>query len=315
MIVPVYNVEKYLRQCLDSLVYQTFHDFEIIVIDDGSTDLSGTICDEYAAAYDFLTVVHQENQGLSGARNRGLSEARGEWLVFVDSDDWVKTTMLERLSCYIASFHADFYRFNTKKTDEKGEPAGDLLFAVENILVPFDSDADKFQFLFHDFLQYKTGWEVWSGIYRRDLVQLHQLKFESTKTVFAEDLLFTFQYLLYAGNVAQVCDFFYYYRQRETSLINSALAESILPRVSALGESVYGTICRERMRYFKRNYYLLYFMLLNYHIMYKLCDTPDEKLCQILDELDRHRLHRRFMREIVSHKFELSQYLEERDWV
>lgn len=315
VIVPVYNVEKYLRQCLDSLVHQTFKDFEVIVVDDGSTDFSGMICDEYARNYEFVQVIHQINSGLSEARNKGMSVAKGRWLVFVDSDDWVETAMLERLSLYMLSSHADLYRFNVQKTDIKGNQTEKLLFTVENDMVSFNGEVSKFQFCFHKFLQYQTGWEVWGGIYKRDIVQWHQIHFSNTKKVFAEDLLFTYQYLLYVRNMAQVCDVFYNYRNRNSSLVNSASEESIIPRICALGETIYQKICEEDMKYFKKNYYKLYFMLLNYHIGYKLANITDEKMRQILEDMNTHRLHRRFMKALHRHKAELAPYMTKRVWV
>ena len=95
IIVPVYNVEQYLRRCLDSIRAQTFTDWECILIDDGSPDASGTICDEYAANDGRFRVIHQENRGVSVARNAGLDAARGEWIAFVDSDDWVESETYE----------------------------------------------------------------------------------------------------------------------------------------------------------------------------------------------------------------------------
>ena len=89
MIVPVYCMEPYLHRCVDSLTAQTHRNIEIILVDDGSTDLSGAICDEYAAADDRVRVVHQPNAGVSVARNVGIEAARGRWLAFVDPDDWV----------------------------------------------------------------------------------------------------------------------------------------------------------------------------------------------------------------------------------
>ena len=97
IIVPVYNVEPYLRKCLDSVVNQTYRDLEILVIDDGSTDGSGAICDEYAEEDERVKVFHTENRGLSCARNMGLNNANGEWIGFVDSDDWIEPDMYEVL--------------------------------------------------------------------------------------------------------------------------------------------------------------------------------------------------------------------------
>lgn len=96
VIVPVYNAEKYLHRCIDSILAQTFTDFELLLIDDGSKDNSGTICDEYAAKDSRVRVFHKENGGVSSARNLGLDNAQGEWITFVDSDDWVRSDFLEK---------------------------------------------------------------------------------------------------------------------------------------------------------------------------------------------------------------------------
>ena len=97
VIIPVYKVEPYLRQCLDSVVGQTYNNLEIIIIDDGSPDNCGVICDEYAAKDDRIIVIHKENGGLSAARNDGLELATGEWVAFVDSDDWCELDYYEQL--------------------------------------------------------------------------------------------------------------------------------------------------------------------------------------------------------------------------
>ena len=88
-IIPVYNTEKYLPRCIESVLAQTFVDWEMLLIDDGSTDASGSICDEYAASDSRIRVFHKENGGVSSARNVGLDNMRGEWVTFVDSDDWL----------------------------------------------------------------------------------------------------------------------------------------------------------------------------------------------------------------------------------
>ena len=97
VIVPVYNVERYLRRCVDSILHQTYRNLEVLLVDDGSTDASGAICDEYAAQEERVTAVHQKNGGLSAARNAGLERAQGTYLCFVDSDDFLDSRMLETL--------------------------------------------------------------------------------------------------------------------------------------------------------------------------------------------------------------------------
>lgn len=111
VIVPVYNVEPYLRKCLDSILAQTYRDLEILVIDDGSTDGSGEICDEYVEKDERIKVFHTENRGLSAARNLGIDNANGEWIGFVDSDDWVEQDFCKIPYEYALSYQADIVIF------------------------------------------------------------------------------------------------------------------------------------------------------------------------------------------------------------
>ena len=96
VIVPVYKVEEYLEKCVQSILAQTERDFELILVDDGSTDGSGKLCDTLKERDGRIQVIHQENQGLGGARNTGIREARGDWLLLVDSDDWIEPKILEK---------------------------------------------------------------------------------------------------------------------------------------------------------------------------------------------------------------------------
>ena len=95
IIVPIYNVEQYISKCIESILAQTYRDFELILVDDGSPDNCGKICDEYAKQDSRVHVIHQENSGLSAARNAGIDDAKGEYIMFVDSDDFITDNMLE----------------------------------------------------------------------------------------------------------------------------------------------------------------------------------------------------------------------------
>lgn len=97
VVVPVYNAEMYIRECIDSIMAQTFKDFELVLVDDGTPDHSGAICDEYAAKHEHVRVIHQENQGANKARGNGVRNAKGEWIVFVDADDTLTHDSLEAL--------------------------------------------------------------------------------------------------------------------------------------------------------------------------------------------------------------------------
>ena len=99
VIIPVYNTEKYLRRCIDSVLASYYRDFEILLINDGSTDKSADICREYSLKDNRIKVFHQKNQGVSAARNQGINKAIGEWLIFVDSDDYITKDFLSVISC------------------------------------------------------------------------------------------------------------------------------------------------------------------------------------------------------------------------
>ena len=107
VIVPVYNVEKYLSRCIDSILNQTYKDYEIILIDDGSKDSSGKICDEYAKNHNNISVIHTKNRGLSAARNTGTENSHGEYITFVDSDDLISNSFLSDLYTLIVNNNAD----------------------------------------------------------------------------------------------------------------------------------------------------------------------------------------------------------------
>jgi len=120
IIVPVYKVEDYLQRCIDSILEQTFTNWELILIDDGSPDKSGKICDEYAQRDNRVRVFHKENGGVSAARNEGLIQAKGEWITFIDSDDYVDKTFLEDfgLSRYKADIYLEGYQVEKNLLDE-----------------------------------------------------------------------------------------------------------------------------------------------------------------------------------------------------
>lgn len=122
VIIPVYNVEKYLRQCLDSVLAQTYANYEVIMVDDGSTDSSGAICDEYVHKDSRFRVIHRENGGLSVARNTGFDDSKGEYVYFLDSDDWIEKETFEKLITVAVDTDAEFVFFDGKSFEdsEKG---------------------------------------------------------------------------------------------------------------------------------------------------------------------------------------------------
>lgn len=204
VVVPIYNVERYLRTCVDSLRKQTLDNMEIILVDDGSLDRSGLIADELAARYDSVKVVHQKNAGLGPARNTGIEHAIGEYVGFVDSDDWTDASMFADLYAAAKRNHADIVfgghkdMINGNVNNVKPHPlAGKTLNTQADILsvrerlfghLPDDDDVESFPM------------RVWTGIYRNDFLMENALRF---KPILSEDTIFN----LSAYQCAQVITF------------------------------------------------------------------------------------------------------------
>ena len=136
VVLPVYNVANYLRKCLDSLVNQTFKDFEVICVNDGSTDLSLGILEGYAVSDSRFKIITQENQGLSGARNTGIEHVQGDYVIFVDSDDWLEENALELLYGHVKGFNSDITMFKFKFYDEDTSEFSEGPFSNLEIIDP-----------------------------------------------------------------------------------------------------------------------------------------------------------------------------------
>ena len=210
VIVPVYQVEAYLPQCIDSILAQTFRDFELILVDDGSQDRSGAICDEYAGRDERVRVLHKENGGLSDARNAGLEQANGDYFLFVDSDDFIAPMMLERLYAGAQREGADLaicnfrYTFDTKeKKDFSTAMTAEILRGAE---IFYNRKNDRS----HGF------WTVaWNKLYKRET--FGKLRFRSGK--YHEDEFWANDMYQLDIRVVTIPDCLYYYRQRGGSIM------------------------------------------------------------------------------------------------
>lgn len=216
IIVPVYKVEKYLRRCLDSIKSQTFSDFECILVDDGSPDSSGKICDEYAKKDTRFHVIHKANGGVSSARNAGLDAAKGEWIGFVDADDWIEKQTYEIAIKAAYEKNVDLVQWNSWTIDENG------------IKKPF-YDAGVLQegcFTAEDCCKYFHG-SMCNKIVLRKLFCCNQIHFDEDIAQ-CEDRIVAFKCYVKAKTCYQLNDFLYNYFQRTDSAIHSLTKEKIL---------------------------------------------------------------------------------------
>ena len=201
-IVPVYQAQKYIRYCIESILVQTFSDFELILVDDGSTDLSGNICDQYAQKDSRIRVIHMKNKGAAAARNRGLDAAVGNYIIFVDSDDYVEQDMFLKLYETIRSGVYDLVVcgfMNVYEDSEKnfGVSLSEKTITGKDVFIHFKNSKN-----------YGMWTVVWNKIYSAEL--LKQIRFPEGK--FFEDEFFSDQLYLRCKKIHVIPDVLYNYR-------------------------------------------------------------------------------------------------------
>ena len=208
LIIPVYNVEKYLARCLDSVINQTFKDLEIICIDDGSTDNSSDILQNYALKDERIVVIRQANAGLSAVRNVGISRAKGEYICFIDSDDWIDFDFCEKLYNCAEKYSADIAVAGIVRVNGRRKKYF-LRFEKETVS---NNLQEKFELCDVPERSY-----VWNKLYRLDKLRECGLKFLEGHVF--EDIIFTPQALYSLGMLVTVPETFYYYRKNPNSIV------------------------------------------------------------------------------------------------
>lgn len=222
IIVPVYNAAKplgenktVLHRCIDSILNQEYHDYELIVVDDGSKDESGKILDEYAAKDERINVIHKENSGVSNTRNLAIQNARGKYIQFLDADDWITTDATKSLVCTMEESKADlviadFYRVVGENTSHKGRIDSDKVLTR-------DEFAD---YMIQNPADYYYG-VLWNKLYKKSIIDTYHLKMDASLS-WSEDFIFNLEYLLHVKHVAPLQLPIYYYVKTEGSLVSQS---------------------------------------------------------------------------------------------
>ena len=210
IIIPVYNVSRYLPQCLDAIAAQSYPDWEAIVVDDGSTDNSGEICDRYAAVDPRFKVIHKDNGGAANAKNTGLDYAGGTYITFIDSDDYVEQQWLETIVQTAQTEQADAVQFGFDKVYQssvetvKGDQLPLQTFSAEEYLS-----------------RYLTDWTnslFWNKLFRKELIG--EIRFRKERRCI-DDEFFTYKVLSGAKKIVVIQDILYHYRQRASSAVST----------------------------------------------------------------------------------------------
>lgn len=219
IIVPVYNAETTISRCIESIINQEYRDFELLLIDDGSTDSSGTICDRYAAEDSRIRLIHKENTGVSETRNMALDLACGTYLQFLDSDDWItpNATRLfveeaERYHCDMVI--SDFYRVVGKRVAQKGDIDDDCVLTQEEFSAHMLQNPADFYY-----------GVLWNKLYRRDIVEKYHLRM-NPQISWCEDFMFNLEYIRHAEVFYALQVPVYYYVKTKGSLASQGMSIS-----------------------------------------------------------------------------------------
>lgn len=275
IIVPVYNVEKYVKRCVESILAQTYKEFELILVDDGSTDQSGEVCDSFEKCDIRIRVIHQENSGLSAARNRGLAEATGEYITFIDSDDFVDTSYLETLHQNAVKYQADV--------------------SICGFCLVWENNKTKSNYNGKcEVKQYsgrEAAWEIVANSKRSMITAWGKLYHHTLRKLLIypegrlhEDEFVTYKVLYQAKKVVE-CDMpLYYYLQRGKSIMNDGYSKRRLDKIVALKEAIgfFENKQEIELMSYARKRYLLNIQIAWYRVKKFM---PEEKT--ILKELNR----------------------------
>ncbi|WP_052769948.1 glycosyltransferase [Paenibacillus sp. IHB B 3415] len=222
IIIPIYNVEHFIVKCIESIIHQTYKNLEIILVNDGSPDNCGRICDDYAFQDNRIKVIHKKNGGLSSARNAGLDVATGNYIGFVDSDDWVEFDMFEKLLNVAEQENADIVQCGYRSVSENGG----VLRKYTGLNESYNNNEDVLEAYF---AQTKINVVVWNKLYKRHL-------FDSIRMVegrLFEDTMVSFELVLHTKKLVSIEGEYYNYLQRSSSIMGSTYTSQKLDMIYA----------------------------------------------------------------------------------
>ena len=285
VIVPVYNVEKYLKKSIDSIINQTYKNLEIILVDDGSIDDSGKICDEYEKKDARIKVIHQENQGLSKARNNGIEQATGEYIGFVDSDDYIEKKMYEILYEYIIKYDADISICKYEKIEEYNNKVYQNRKENNEVIVMSKTEGIRELLEEHG----KITNYAWNKLYRKKLFENvrypEKRKFEDIGTTYL--LLEKSRKVVFSNYIG------YEYLQREGSITREAKIEDIKDEMYFVKErydyliSKFENLKKELLM--NRAYYSLI-----YHVNY--AKLGEKKIYNDSDIIEEYNIYKKYIK-------------------
>lgn len=217
IIVPVYNTEKYIERCIKSILSQSYSDWELLLVDDGSTDNSADICLKYIEKDIRIKYFYQENRGVSSARNKGIVSSKGDYIYFLDSDDVVHENLLETVVPIMENNDYDLLYFNTESLSEDGETYWNI--PVEEGAFEFSDYRQRIDFILFKYLNFNIGFAVWNKLYRADIIKSNSVLFDEGVGM-GEDVGFNLKYLLYVKKIFGISQTLHQYWKRSGSIMS-----------------------------------------------------------------------------------------------
>lgn len=222
VIVPIFNVEKYLNCCIQSIVDQTYRNLEILLIDDGSPDNSPAMCDDWAGRDSRIRVIHKENQGLGMARNTGIENATGEYICYFDSDDYVNVHTIELAYDVLKKYNADYALFGYSHVYPDGRISGFDVELQKTVFAGAEVTGALLPWLIQQARRRETpcpfAFSAWSGLLRRSILEENQIRFQSERQIISEDTLYLLELYSKLQTVVLIPKPLYFYRINPSSL-------------------------------------------------------------------------------------------------
>lgn len=237
VIIPVYNIKNYLEECLNSVINQTLKEIEIILVDDGSTDGSAKICDDFASKDNRIIVVHQKNQGAGMARNAGIEIANGKYITFTDGDDYLETSAFETLIKAITSHNLDAIRLSYNTFKEVGQFSHTI---KDGRLEIFESNSEIRQIQLSTFSRpwdksvndINLGGSPWGLIIKANIIKDNNIRFLSEREIISEDYIFNYDCLNHVSRLAKSYDTLYHYRITPNSITRSPKLDNVVRTIA-----------------------------------------------------------------------------------
>lgn len=283
VIIPIYNASNYLSNTIECILNQTYKNLELILLNDGSTDNSLFICNEYSAQDHRIIVIDKPNSGQGDTRNKGIEVASGKYIYFADSDDLMDLKLIETAvrgiednDLYVFNYYHSYVRKDGGRTNQKER---DFLEGDYKI----GSDKERLKFISNNFLNYGCGFEVWNRLYRADIIKNRNIRFPVFKPVIAEDVCFNLFYLMHINKLKVTNERLYYYLYRSDSSMGPDRGIVRVNQYNRLSKCLYEYLDSINYRYMISNFSVIHIKLLYHELMNMSLKDAGKELNKIED--------------------------------